>query len=277
MAASFHVRSHSLPTKSHPFTSEIEETLSRLRSSQAASNIGHIINGLQDLHDCVDKILQLPLTQQALSQISNRKLVDELVNGSLRILDICSIAQNALLQPKQSVQGLQSALRRRKGNETELTSEIKKYLASRKAVKKTIHKASGNLKGMENKCLSPLNEKQVSMLKEVEEVTFTAFESLLSLIAGRRTGSMLSGFSLVSKLILPKRIACQEDKNDVNEFGKVDAALIDHKTIKSYNIFCLQNQLKELESSIQYLEEGLESLSRRLIKARVSLLNILSN
>ncbi|XP_024039378.1 uncharacterized protein LOC112098015 [Citrus clementina] len=244
MAASFHVRSNSLPTKSHPFTSEIEETLSRLRSSQAASNIGHIINGLQDLHDCVDKILQLPLTQQALSQISNRKLVDELVNGSLRILDICSIAQNALLQPNQSIQGLQSALRRRKGDETELTSEIKKYLASRKAVKKTIHKASGNLKGMENKCLSPLNEKQVSMLKE---------------------------------LILPKRIACQEDKNDVNEFGKVDAALIDHKTIKSYNIFCLQNQLKELESSIQYLEEGLESLSRRLIKARVSLLNILSN
>ncbi|KAK9214533.1 hypothetical protein WN944_006526 [Citrus x changshan-huyou] len=277
MATSFHVRSNSLPTKSHPFTSEVEETLSRLRSSQAASTIGHNINGLQDLHDCVDKILQLPLIQQALLQAGNRKLVDELLNGSLRILDTCSIAQNALLQSKESVQGLQSVLRRRKGDETELKSEIKKYLASRKAVKKTIHKALWNLKGMENKRSASINEERVSMLKEVEGVTFTIFESLLSLISGPRTGSMLGGFSLVSKLIRPKRTACEEDEKDINEFVKVDAALVDHKAIKSDNIFCLQNQLKELESSIQDLEEGLESLSRRLIKARVTLLNILNN
>ncbi|KAH9686020.1 hypothetical protein KPL70_014193 [Citrus sinensis] len=229
MAAFYHVRSNSLPTQSHPFTSEVEETLSRLR-----------------------------------------KLVDELLNGSLRILDTCSIAQNALLQSKESVQGLQSVLRRRKGDETELKIEIKKYLASRKAVKKTIHKALWNLKGMENKRSASINEERVSMLKEVEGVTITAFESLL-------TGSMLSGFSLVSKLIRPKRIACEEDEKDINEFDKVDAALIGHKTIRSGNIFCLQNQLKELESSIQDLEEGLESLYRRLIKARVSLLNILNN
>ena len=182
MAAFYHVRSNSLPTKSHPFTSEVEETLSRLRSSQAASTIGHNINGLQDLHDCVDKILQLPLIQQALLQAGNRKLVDELLNGSLRILDTCSIAQNALLQSKESVQGLQSVLRRRKGDETELKIEIKKYLASRKAVKKTIHKALWNLKGMENKRSASINEERVSMLKEVEGVTITAFESLLSLI-----------------------------------------------------------------------------------------------
>ncbi|KAH9752021.1 hypothetical protein KPL71_014528 [Citrus sinensis] len=237
MATSFHVRSNSLPTKSHPFTSEVEETLSRLRSSQAASTIGHNINGLQDLHDCVDKILQLPLIQQALLQAGNRKLVDELLNGSLRILDTCSIAQNALLQSKESVQGLQSVLRRRKGDETELKSEIRKYLASRKAVKKTIHKALWNLKGMENKRSASINEERVSMLKE----------------------------------------HAKKMKKDINEFVKVDAALVDHKAIKSDNIFCLQNQLKELESSIQDLEEGLESLSRRLIKARVTLLNILNN
>ncbi|XP_024039374.1 uncharacterized protein LOC112098011 [Citrus clementina] len=256
MAAFYHVRSNSLPTQSHPFTSEVEETLSRLRSSQAASTIGHNANGLHDLHDCVDKIFQLPLIQQALSQGNNRKLVDELLNGSLRILDTCSIAQNALLQSKESVQGLQSVLRRRKGEETELKVR---------------------LRSMENKRSASINEERVSMRKEVEGVTITAFESLLSLISGPRTGSMQSGFSLVLKLIRPKRIACEEDEKDINEFDKVDAALIGHKTIRSDNIFCLQNQLKELESSIQDLKEGLESLYRRLIKARVSLLNILSN
>ncbi|KAJ4729011.1 hypothetical protein OWV82_001860 [Melia azedarach] len=272
MAASYHTRSNSFPTRSHPFTSEVDQHLSRLRSSQSASTSS--LDELQDLYDSVDKMLQLPLIQQAVAKAHENKLVDELLNGSLRILDICSISQNALVQSKESVQELQSVLRRRRGDETELTIEIKKYLASRKATKKAIHKA---LKGTENKCSSQFNEEHVSLLKEVEAVTFTAFESMLLAISGPQTPSKLSSLSLVSKIIRPKRIACEEDMREMNEFEKVDAALSTHKKIKSENIFSLQDQLKGLECLIQDLEEGLESLSRRLIKARVSLLNILNN
>lgn len=53
------------------------------------------------------------LVQQAFAEGQTRKLVDDLLNDSLRILDICGIAQNALLQIKESVQGLLSVLRRR--------------------------------------------------------------------------------------------------------------------------------------------------------------------
>ncbi|KAJ4729009.1 hypothetical protein OWV82_001858 [Melia azedarach] len=271
MAASYHTRSNSFPTRSHPFTSKVDQHLSRLRSSQSASTSLHEI---QDLYDSVDKMLQLPLVQQALAKGHDRKLVDELLNGSLRILDICSISQNALVQSKESLQELQSVLRRRRGDETELTSEIKKYLASRKATKKAIHKA---LKGMENKCSSQFNEEHVSLLKEVETITFTAFESMLLVISGPRTPSKLSSLSLVSKIISPKRIAHEEEIKEMNEFEKVDAALSTHKKIKSESILVLQDQLKELECCIQDLEEGLESLSRRLIKARVSFLNIVNN
>ncbi|KAK0581002.1 hypothetical protein LWI29_008732 [Acer saccharum] len=113
----------------------------------------------------------------------------------------------------------------------------------------------------------------ITMLREVEEITFTVFESMLSLISGPRiTSSKLSGWSVVSKLVQPKRITCEE--SDMNEFEKVDAALISHETSTSDNIIQV---LKELESNIQYLEDGLESLSRHLIKSRVSLLNILNN
>ncbi|KAJ4729007.1 hypothetical protein OWV82_001856 [Melia azedarach] len=194
MAASFHTRSNSLPSRSHPLASEVDQHLSRFSSSQSASTSS--INSLQDLHDAVDKMLQLPLVQQALSQSHQKKLVDELINGSLRNLDICSIAQNALLQTKESLQELQSVFRRRRGDETELSSEIKKYLASRKAVKKAVRKA---LKGMENKCSSLINEDHVRMLKEVEAVSFAAFESILSLISGPKTPSKLSSLSLVSR------------------------------------------------------------------------------
>ncbi|KAI9182389.1 hypothetical protein LWI28_024858 [Acer negundo] len=271
---SYHVRSNSFPSRPHPLTSEVDQHLSRLRSSQAtstssSSSICHEINGLQDLYGCVDKFLQLPLVQQALGQEQQKKWVDELLNGSLRILDISSIVKDALLQTKMCVQELSSVLRRRRGDE--ISSEVKKYLTSRKAVKKTIKKA---LKGMELKHSSKTSEEHetITMLKEVEAVTFAVFESMLSIISGpRSTSSQLGGWSLVSKLVQPKRIACKED---MNEFEKVDAALIAHKTSTSDNIIQV---LKGLESNIQDLEGGLESFSRHLIKSRVSLLNILNN
>ena len=106
---SYHVRSNSFPSRPHPITSEVDQHLSRLRSSQATSIssssylICHDINGLQDLHGCVDKFLQLPLIQQVLGQEQQKKWIDELLSGSLRILDVSSIAKDALSQTKECV------------------------------------------------------------------------------------------------------------------------------------------------------------------------------
>ncbi|GLT43004.1 hypothetical protein SLA2020_169810 [Shorea laevis] len=101
----YHVRSNSLPSRSHPFASDIDEHLSGQRSSEAAStssSISHKLNGLQDLHDCVDDFLQLPLTQESFSQQKNRKWVDELLDGSLQILDLCSPAKDFVMQAKEN-------------------------------------------------------------------------------------------------------------------------------------------------------------------------------
>ncbi|KAK2665692.1 hypothetical protein Ddye_004266 [Dipteronia dyeriana] len=267
-----HTRSNSFPSRSHPVALNFEETLRKLRSS---SSIFNKLNGLQDLHECVNKVLCLPLTQQALGQYQQKKWVDEqLINGSLRLLDMSCIAKDALLQTKECVQGLLSALRRRRGDA--ISSEVKKYLTSRKVMKKTIKKALRSFKGCSSPCINEEQHETITMLKEVEVVTFAVFESILSLITGPKAQSKLSGWSLVSKLVQPKRVACddQEKESDVNDFEKVDVALsskFDNNTIH------VQNQLKELESSIQDLEQGLECLSRLLIKNRVSLLNILNH
>ncbi|XP_044489083.1 uncharacterized protein LOC123213678 [Mangifera indica] len=277
MAPSYHTRSNSLPSRPHPIHSELDQHVSRFRPSQAtstsSSSISHEINGLQDLHDCVDKLLQSASLQQTLAQHEQKKWVDELLNGSLRLLDICGIAKDSLVQTKEAVQGLQSIFRRRRYDDIELTSEVKKYLTSRKLVKKSIQKTLKNL-NQRSSTIGVENETSV-MLRKVEAVTLNVIESLLSLISGPRAPSKLRGWSLVSKLMQPKGVACKE--TDINEFEKVDAELsiiIAYKTSKSDSI---QNQLKELESSIQDLEEGVESLNRRMIKTRVSLLNILNN
>ncbi|KAK8320452.1 hypothetical protein V6Z11_A12G038900 [Gossypium hirsutum] len=140
MAASYHARSNSLPSRQHPIVSQIDENLNRLRASQSAStssSIGHNLCGLQDLHECVDVLLQFPLTQQALDQEKRREMVEELLDGSLMLLDLCTTAKDALLQTKECTRELQSILRRRRGAEG-LANDFRKYLTSRKAMKKEI-------------------------------------------------------------------------------------------------------------------------------------------
>lgn len=63
-----------------------------LNQPTSSSSIGHNLNGLQDLYDCVDKLLQLSLSQQSLSQEQQKKCVQELLDGSLVLLDMCSVA-----------------------------------------------------------------------------------------------------------------------------------------------------------------------------------------
>ncbi|OMO72188.1 hypothetical protein COLO4_27786 [Corchorus olitorius] len=280
--ASFHARSNSLPSRQHPLTSQIEENLNRLRSSQSAStssSIGQQLNGVQDLHEYVDMLLQLPLTQQALAQEQQRKSVEELLDGSLVLLDVCNTAKDALLQTKECTQELQSILRRRRGVEG-LAIEVRNYLISRKAVKKAICKALKSLKHLESKqTISSINKdgEIINILREVEAVTCSVLESLLSFVSGPESESKLSRWSLVSKLMHQKKVTSEEDEENTNEIANVEATL--RSFVKSQNIKHvenLQNELQNSESCIQDLEEGLESLFRRMIKARVTVLNVLN-
>ena len=144
--ASMHIRSNSLPSTPHPIVSQFEENLNRLKSydSASSSSLSHKLGDLQDLQDCTDKLLYLSTTQQVLAQDCCQKWVDELLDGSLRLLDICSTIVDCLVQSKESVYGAQSAIRRR-GAEVALTIGAGNYLAFRKTVKKAITKALGNI------------------------------------------------------------------------------------------------------------------------------------
>ncbi|KAK2665690.1 hypothetical protein Ddye_004264 [Dipteronia dyeriana] len=78
-----------------------------------------------------------------------------------------------------------------------------------------------SLKGCSSPCINEEQHKTIAMLTEVEAFTFAVFESLLSLILGPKSQSKLNGWSLVSKLVQPKRVACdddQEEESDVNDF-----------------------------------------------------------
>ena len=286
-----HARSISLPSRPHPLIPEFDEVLCRLRASEAttsSSSISHKLSVLRDLQGCVDNLLLLPFTQQTLAQCRHEQWVDELLDGSLRLLDICGMAKDALLQTREGAHELQSSIRRRQGSKNRISSEVEIYLTSRKKVKKAIQKALRNLKGMEKDSRFSALDKDaetlslISILREVKTATLTVFEALLSSIAGATAGSKRSGWSLVSKLMQHKHVASEEAEANISEFEKVDAALYTipgnkNKSVNAVHVDNVHNEVSKLESSIQDLEEGIEFLSRRLIKTMVSLLNILSH
>ncbi|XP_039006641.1 uncharacterized protein LOC120134241 [Hibiscus syriacus] len=125
------------------------------------------------------------------------------------LLDVCGTAKDALLLTKEGTQELQSILRRRRGTEC-IANEVRKYFTSRKAARKAIFKALKNLKHMENKLTSSSFSKDgetgavISTLKQVETVTVSVLESLLSFISGPEAELISSRWSIVSKLMHQK-------------------------------------------------------------------------
>ena len=101
----FHARSNSMPSRPYPLILQSNKYLDRLRSSNEASSsslsLNHKLGRLQDLHECVEKLFQLSISQEALNHECQENRVDELLNGSLRLSDVCTIAKDSLLHTKE--------------------------------------------------------------------------------------------------------------------------------------------------------------------------------
>ncbi|XP_058750471.1 uncharacterized protein LOC131623481 [Vicia villosa] len=157
-------------------------------------------------------------------------------------------------------------------------------MALRKSMKKQIRKALVNLKSMKNELISSSsNNKQnnsspmLQSLKEAESITLNSLEHLLLFISDPKGQSKNGRWSAISKLMHSKRVVCDSQESDTNEFEKVDAALqplISNKLTCTENV---QSQLENLEMCIEDLEIGVERMSRKLIRNRVSLLNIFNH
>ncbi|KAL6011867.1 hypothetical protein ACLOJK_002333 [Asimina triloba] len=282
-----HVRSTSLPARSHPVALRIADQLQKLRafkapasSSSSSSALSDALGGLADLYDCVEDLLQSPLTQQALA--SNALCVDEMLDGSLRMLDLCETATDALKLMKGSAEDLLSALRRR--DSSSLRSQVGGWISSRKKMQKNM-----------NRCLKALKKTDkddehhvgvVGVLREVRRVTISALEALSSFISLSRPATAARQ-SLVSKWMLGSagKVACVEEIENMHEVEKVDSCLCSFHNRKSLKFDAdgcewmqnMQKSLMGLDESLRSLEDGLDHVFRRLIKARVSLLNILNH
>ncbi|XP_030527302.1 uncharacterized protein LOC115738730 [Rhodamnia argentea] len=273
-----HFRSISLPSRSHPLTTTVEEHLSRLRSSEAvssSSSASQSLRELKSLYDCIDDLLQLPLTQQVLSNL--RSSTEELVDGSLKLLDVCGNVRDAFSQMKECVQELKSSFRRRKRGDSSLAFQVEAYMKARKKLNKVISKHLRSLQKKGPKKGSH-NEATLSILTEAGEISLSVFGSLLGFLALTSASTKPRGWSRVSKLLEAKRVSC-DGGEDTSEVQGLDIALLSLRMSKDINnhVGDLSKRMEELEPSIQEIEDDLECIFRRLVKLRVALLNIVNH
>ncbi|KAK7253010.1 hypothetical protein RIF29_37375 [Crotalaria pallida] len=284
MANKYHVRSNSFPSASHPTAIRVEEQLRNLKTcceatTSTSDSLGTSLCFLQDLYICLDDLLNLASTQKLISHHhKGEKCVEEILDGSVRLLDICGITRDTMLQIKENVQALHSALRRRKGDSS-IERSVAEYNLFTKKVKKNAKKLISSLKQMDIKFgVSPVLDKDqdlaalIKVLREVIAMNMSVFQSLLSFLVIPSSKSKVS--IMVAKLMKKGVQSCEEN----SELQCVDAAL-STLLIEGANVEKIQaarEKLEALENAIESLENGLESVFRILIKTRASLLNIMT-
>ncbi|KAE8693454.1 AP2/B3 transcriptional factor family protein [Hibiscus syriacus] len=228
------VRSVSFPARSHPSTLRLEEELNKRRCWQGASSSSNAetlctgLFGLAELYICIEDLLNLPLTRQALAQHHSEEWENALLDCSLKHLDLCGNTRDAVLSMKQSARELQSALRRSKAGELSIESNISGYISCRKNMKREIANSLASLKQMDdifgdfplldqNRHLFAVAE----LLKEASLITASIFHTLLSFLSPSRLKPKPSKWSLVSKLVRKG----STDEHKMNELDRVDVAV----------------------------------------------------
>ncbi|XP_038997807.1 uncharacterized protein LOC120122791 [Hibiscus syriacus] len=287
MASKYHVRSVSLLSRSHPTTLIIEDELNRFKTWEASAvltseSISAGLSKLGDLYQCIDDLLNMASTQQVLSIRRHEKCVDELLDGYVRLLDICGIARDYMFQIKEHVGALRSAVRRRKGDSS-IESNILRYASFRKAMKKQARKLITELKQMDDKldasssCLDQDHHFSavIRALRQVNRMNTCVFRSLFSFLS-TSVSTKQTRWSLVTKLMHKGVVACEEKQGIVNELESVDAAVCRSHALDVGKMQTAHKRLVALESSTEGVENRVECLFRHLIKARTSLLNIIS-
>uniref|UniRef100_A0A1D1Z517 ATP synthase subunit b 1 n=1 Tax=Anthurium amnicola TaxID=1678845 RepID=A0A1D1Z517_9ARAE len=269
-----HVRSISLPSRSHPLSVRVEEGLHKLKAwatsslPQSASPSEELLcvglQALEEMYDCAEELLRQPHTQRVLARHQDEKWAAGELDSSVRLLDICGTTRDSVSSIKEQAQGLESALRTRRGGDSTVETKTHALVQSRKKAHKDASKCFKALKQMEDRkhahLFSAADEGlwlAVRALKDLREITVAIFRSILAFIS-------------VPTPVLAGKMRRWPSMRSIH--GRISGKEVDLEKVTREE----QRRLQALEMEMGSLETGLESMFRRLIQNRVSLLNIFS-
>ncbi|XP_073020914.1 uncharacterized protein [Primulina eburnea] len=195
---------------------------------------------LVDLNEEVKNLVRITSIQQVLSHDQCGTWINEILEGSLGLVDLCGFSREVVCSMKEYIQDLESFIR-------------------------TSLEDNNNLQAL------------MIVMKRAEAISFSVLILVLLSLSGANGRSKPRRWPLLSKFTQTNPIFSETDREcgskDLFDLH-VGASMkcMDNVTVQS-----ILKKLKDSEMTIHEFEDGLESLFRSLVKTRVSLLNILSD
>ncbi|KAH7847841.1 hypothetical protein Vadar_030785 [Vaccinium darrowii] len=272
---SSHIRSTSLPCRSHPLISQLKDNLIHLKSSWAAAgskpDTAWLCDGLallKTVHDYLDDILHLPQTQDSLRR--NPDWIEKLLEDFLRFVDAYGIFQTLVFALKQEHSAAQVAVRKKD------ESKIEMYAKAMRKMEKEMSDLVSTVGcitriNSTNNFICNVDAELVEVILDVKDVTVLVSTVLFSGISS----------SLVSKkpswigLRLGSKGRVEEGIQEFKQVG-TECCLWGLRKKGDEEVRMVLKRMSELEDCIVKIEIGSEKVFRSLINTRVSLLNVLT-
>lgn len=101
------------------------------------------------------EFLKMCSTQRAMSSVRS-DFMEEMLDGSLRLMDICSVSRDLMVETQEHVRDLQSCVRRKKvaGGGDQLDVAVSGYVKFRKNMRKETKKLLVSLKSIDGRSSS---------------------------------------------------------------------------------------------------------------------------
>ncbi|CAK9325139.1 unnamed protein product [Citrullus colocynthis] len=274
---SHHVRSISLPSRSHPLIFQLKDEIANLNSwslnsdSRTAAWICDGLNHLKTVHNHLDDILNLPQTLESLRHQPH--WIDKLLEHFLRFVDVYGIFQTLILALKEEHSAAQVAMRRKDEEKVALYVQSRRRLA--RQIMKLVSTVQKKTK-LTEQGQGGVTADLAAVIEEVIRVTMTVSLALFNGIAesfGTRKAWTWTGLDRVSK----KMKKSGEEEKGIREFREIGSEnLRELKKKGKEETKMAMKKMRELEDWITDIESGSQRVFRSLIGARVSLLNALS-
>ncbi|GAA0164854.1 hypothetical protein LIER_39865 [Lithospermum erythrorhizon] len=278
----FHVRSASLPCRSHPLISQLKDEINELKSYVITTNqetrstawLCDCLIRLKAVHESLDDLMQLPQTRDSLS--GDNELVENILEDFLKFVDVYGIFQSLILTMKEEHLAAQVALRKKDDAKMVL------YLKGLKKIAKEMERVEETIQCIGNYHIAPasstfqvgdIDAEIIEAIKDVAEVTIVISNALFKGISLSLTLRKCSwvGLSIAGK---SKRVRAEEGIQEFLHFGFDNLTNLKKKGDEDFKL--VVKKMRNLEDCIVSIEIGSDKVFRSLINSRVSLLNVLT-
>ncbi|MQM01238.1 hypothetical protein Taro_033988 [Colocasia esculenta] len=279
----FHVRSTSLPCRSHPLVSQIEDELRACRiwrwstEPQSAAGLCAGMIRLELLHLALGDLLQLPQTRDALRRSTGgpSSLSESLLEDFLMFADAYGSFRSALVSLQELQLAAQVAVRRRDkaclASVARSLRKAEKEIASLSSTLSKVSKSADLALAAAWSGSSAEDAELAGIFTEVKAVTVSVSTAVFQATAASLASTMTSvaSKSSASWTALKRRLALTSSSmKRMNSSEGTDKEEAWARTASE--------KLDGLEEGIIGLESGSERVFRALMNTRVSLLNIMT-